>query len=267
VKFLVVVQARMGSSRLPGKVLLPLAGRPLLARMIERVRSAKTPINLVVATTTAAEDQPIRDLCSDLGVHCYSGHPLDLLDRHYRAACDYGGDVVVKIPSDCPLIDPRVIDRVLACATETPARYDFVSNLHPPSYPDGNDVEAMPFPILETAWREARDPLDREHTTPFIWRQPGRFQLRNVVWETGKDFSSSHRWTIDYPEDYAFIKTVFEELYTPMHPIFSMEDILHLLEVRPDISALNAIHSGKFWYRDPSAILHLESEPTREVVR
>ena len=244
----VVVQARRGSTRLPDKVLLPLAGKPLLSRMIERVKAAKTPLEVVVATTTENPDQAIRNLCRDMDVECFRGHPLDLLDRHYGAARDFGADVVVKIPSDCPLIDPAVIDRVLQSYRDAPDRFDYVSNLHPPSYPDGNDVEVMPFHVLETAWHEAKDPQEREHTTPFIWRNPDRFRIGNVVWETGKDYSSTHRWTINYPEDYAFISRVYEELWSASQPVFTMEQILDLLESRPDIHALNSMYAGEFWY-------------------
>src|SRR5262249_10819750 len=127
---------------------------------------------------------------------------------------------------------------------------DFVSNLHPATYPDGNDVEVMPVAVLETAWREAVEPHEREHTTPFIWERPDRFRLNNVVWETGRDYSTTHRWTIDYPEDYQFLAAVYDELWSEARPMFSLEDVLSLVERRPDIAALNAGHAGKGWYRD-----------------
>jgi spore coat polysaccharide biosynthesis protein SpsF len=246
---LVVVQARMGSSRLPGKVLLPLAGRPLLQRLLERVMGASTFFDLVVATTTQAEDDPIRDLCRGMGVRCFDGHPVDLLDRHYQAARAGHADAVVKIPSDCPLIDPAIIDRVLRYFLAHQATVDFVSNLRPPSYPDGNDVEVIPFPVLETAWAEATGPLEREHTTPYIWRQPERFRLGNVAWETGWDLSASHRWTIDYPEDYAFLSRVYDQLWSSSGAAFSIRDILALLHAQPQIAALNARHVGTSWER------------------
>src|SRR5262245_11229498 len=137
----VVIQARTGSSRLPGKILLPLAGAPLLQRMIERVRGAKTSFETVVATTVDPADDPVEELCRRIEVRCVRGHPTDLLDRHLAAARAVGAEAVVKIPSDCPLIDPAVIDRVLGFFLAEPDRWDFVSNLHPPSWPDGNDVE------------------------------------------------------------------------------------------------------------------------------
>jgi spore coat polysaccharide biosynthesis protein SpsF len=270
-KTVVVVQARTGSTRLPGKILMLLAGRPLLQRMIERVRAAETPFDVVVATTTAAEDDAVVDLCRAADVACFRGHPEDLLDRHVQAARAARADVVVKIPSDCPLIDPRVIDRVLSffgergAFSQNAARLDFVSNLHPATYPDGNDVEVMPLSALETAWREARRPHEREHTTPFLWDQPARFRLGNVAWETGLDYSMSHRFTIDYREDYALIAAVYDELFTRGRT-FSLGDILAFLEARPDILALNARYAGVNWYRHHLEDLRtVRAEETRKV--
>lgn len=248
-RVVVVVQARTGSTRLPSKILLPLAGAPLLLRMLERVSAARTPFTLVVATTVDSSDDPVRTFCEKAGYHCYSGHPTDLLDRHYGAAQAYQADVVVKIPSDCPLIDPSVIDRVLQFYLDHRTEYDFVSNLHPATYPDGNDVEVMPFDVLQIAWREATKDFEREHTTPFIWERPERFRIGNVVWETGLNYSMSHRWTIDYPEDYEFIKRVYDELWNERSPIFSLNDILTLLEKKPELAAINARYAGVNWYR------------------
>jgi spore coat polysaccharide biosynthesis protein SpsF len=245
----VIVQARTGSTRLPGKILMPLAGEPLLARMIERVRAAKMPFDLVVATTTDAADDDVAALASRIDVPCFRGHPTDLLDRHYRAALEEKADVVVKIPSDCPLIDPQVIDRVLAAWRDRTAPLDYMSNLHPATYPDGNDVEVMAMAALETAWREASMPHEREHTTPFLWDRPERFRLGNVTWEAGLDYSMSHRFTIDYPEDYRFIAAVYDALWTASRPVFSLGDILALLDARPDLMAINAAYAGVNWYR------------------
>jgi spore coat polysaccharide biosynthesis protein SpsF len=250
-----VVQARTGSTRLPGKVLLPVAGAPLLLRMLERVRAARTLSEVVVATTTEAVDEPVRELARRAGVRCTSGHPTDLLDRHYQAAVECGlseaaADVVVKIPSDCPLIDPAVIDQVIGFHLEQPERFDFVSNLHPPTWPDGHDVEVVPLPVLAAARREAVRPHEREHTTPFIWDQPRRFRIGNVRWETGRDLSMSHRFTIDYAEDYAFVSAVYDALWTPRRPLFGLAEILELLAARPEVYQLNRRWAGVNWYRD-----------------
>jgi spore coat polysaccharide biosynthesis protein SpsF len=255
VKVLAVVQARTGSTRLPGKVLLPVAGAPLLVRLLERVCAARTLSEVVVATTTAAADEPVRELARQAGVRCVSGHPTDLLDRHYQAAVECGlseaaAGVVVKIPSDCPLIDPAVIDQVIGFYLQQPERFDFVSNLHPPTWPDGNDVEVVPLPVLAVAWREAARPHEREHTTPFIWDQPRRFRIGNVRWETGLDLSMSHRFTIDYPEDHAFVSAVYDALWTPRRPLFGLAEILDLLAARPEVYELNRRWAGVNWYRD-----------------
>jgi len=247
-KVLVVIQARTGSSRLPGKVLLPLAGRPLLERLVQRVQTARTEFKALVATTLLPEDDPIEELCRRIGVSCFRGHETDLLDRHYRAAVQEKAEAVVKIPSDCPLIDPSVVDRVIGYHIDNVDKYDFVSNLHPPTYPDGNDVEVMSVSALERAWSEATRPLDREHTTPFIWDSPGLFRIGNVEWETGLDYSMSHRWTIDYPEDYRFIAQVYDALWSEDY-IFSIGDILALLAARPALAAINAGYAGVNWYR------------------
>lgn len=247
-KVVVVIQARMGSSRLPGKVLLPVAGAPLLERMLERVSAASEPDELCVATTTSPEDEPIRELCRRVGVRVEHGHPTDLLDRHYSAALATSADAVVKIPSDCPLIDPAVIDHVIGRFRSSAPDYDFVTNLNPPSWPDGNDVEVLPWGVLEVAWREARRPFEREHTTPFVWDQPQRFRLLNVTSPLGQDLSKSHRFTIDHPEDYAFISRVYDELWTRERPIFTLADILELLRAEPNIMQLNARWAGQSWH-------------------
>jgi spore coat polysaccharide biosynthesis protein SpsF len=248
VRTVVVVQARMGSSRLPGKVLLPLAGAPLLERMLERVLAAREPDEVCVATSSATQDDPIRELATRMSLRVVSGHPTDLLDRHLSAARDARADAMVKIPSDCPLIDPEVIDLVIGRFRAASDAVDFVTNLHPPSWPDGNDVEVVPMGVLEIAWREARRPLEREHTTPFIWERPERFRILNVLSDLGRDLSKSHRFTIDYAEDHHFIARVYDELWSRGRPVFSLSDILELLARRPELLALNARWAGHSWH-------------------
>ena len=252
----VVVQARTGSTRLPGKVLMPVAGAPLLERMLERVRAAKSAFELVVATTTDAADDPVAELAARIGVRVFRGHPTDLLDRHVMAARAASADAVAKIPSDCPLVDPAAIDRVVAAFASTPGgSVDYASNLHPATWPDGHDVEVVSMAALEAAHREAQKPHEREHTTPFLWDQPERFRCVNVAWETGEDLSMSHRMTIDYPEDYAFVAAVYDSLWRADRPIFPLADVLDLLERRPDVFALNAKYAGVNWYRNHLADL------------
>ncbi len=244
-----IVQTRCGSSRLPGKVLMPLAGKPLFVRQVERVKAAQLSGNVVVATTTEAVDDPIAEICAQEGLECFRGHPFDLLDRHYWAALQYNAKVVLKIPSDCPLIDPQIIDKVIAHYLNNQHKFDFVSNLHPATYPDGNDVEIMGMAVLEDAWKHATKNFEREHTTPYFWENPEKFRIGNVTMEGGLDYSMLHRWTIDYKEDYLFIKAVFEELY-PLNPLFSCFDIIDLLEKRSDIYQINHQLAGVNWYRN-----------------
>ncbi len=248
-KRLVVIQARRGSSRLPDKVMMPILGKPLLHRMVERVLMARSDFEFVVATTQEPQDDAIAALCAENNWPCYRGHSTDLLDRHYQAALQFNAEVVLKIPSDVPLIDPVVIDEVIGYFQNYEGQFDYVSNLHPATWPDGNDVEIMTFSALKTAWEEAQKPLEREHTTPFFWENPERFRIGNVLCSSGKDFSMTHRFTIDYLEDYNFIKAVFEALY-PSNPAFGLSEILHLLDEHPEIYEINAKFAGVNWYRN-----------------
>ncbi|MDP3581564.1 MAG: glycosyltransferase family protein, partial [Ignavibacteria bacterium] len=223
-------------------------GKPLLIRMIERVSTAKIVGDVIIATSTNADDNEIDILCNQNNLICSRGHLTNLLDRHYQAAKQFNADAVVKIPSDCPLIDPKVIDKVIEHYIKNDD-LDFVSNLHPATYPDGNDVEIMSFASLECAWKDASKEYEREHTTPFIWEHNDVFKIGNVAWETGLDHSASHRWTIDFPEDYEFIRKVYEELY-PTNPKFSLNDILSLLKSKPEIAEINSQYLGRYWYEN-----------------
>ncbi|HEY3250571.1 MAG TPA: glycosyltransferase family protein [Ignavibacteria bacterium] len=244
----VIVQARTGSTRFPSKILQLISGKTVLMLMLERVQYSKYGKNVIVATTDEEEDNVIFELCRQNNIKCFRGNPIDLLDRHFKSAVVLGADIAVKIPSDCPLIDPSIIDKVVDCYIENQDNYDFVSNLHPPTYPDGNDVEVMSMKTLERAWKEAEKPFEREHTTPYIWDNPDKFRIGNVEWETGLNYSMSHRWTLDYPADYDFIKAVYEELYED-DPFFGLNDILALLEQKPGIKQINYKYAGINWYR------------------
>lgn len=246
---LTIIQARRGSSRLPNKILLPLAGAPLLVRMYERVAAATSVGKVVVATTTDAQDDLVASLCQEHNIEVFRGHPTNLLDRHYQAALYFGAKTVVKIPSDCPLICPKVIDNVLTSYDNSTQKHDYFGNLHPASYPDGNDVELMTIEAMKRAWQEATKPHELEHTTPYFWDTEGLFNVGAYLWETGLDYAMSHRFTIDYKEDYDFIERVYNELY-PKNPMFSLNDILNLLEEKPEIMAINSKYLGVNWYRN-----------------
>jgi len=249
IKIVTIIQARTGSSRLPNKIFLPLANKPLLNRMYERVAASKLRGTIVIATTTDKSDDIIEALCKDYQLNCYRGHSTDLLDRHYQAAKLFNADVIVKIPSDCPLIDPNVIDKVLQYYLNNSNDFDFVSNLHPATYPDGNDVEVMSMKALEDAWINAKRDLEREHTTPYLWENPDKFRIGNVEWDTGFNYSMSHRFTIDYEKDYNFIKQVYDELY-PINHKFTLEEILDLFDRKPELRKINEEYCGVNWYRN-----------------
>jgi spore coat polysaccharide biosynthesis protein SpsF len=248
-KIVTIIQARMSSTRLPGKVMREVLGRPLLALMAERVMNSKLAGTVVIATTSGREDDVIEELCAAENLDCFRGDKDDLLDRHYKAAISYNADIVVKIPSDCPLIDSEVIDKVIESHIRNLYSYDYVSNLHPATYPDGNDVESITFSALHRAWKNACKDYELEHTTPYIWDNPGKFKTGNVLWETGLDYSNTHRWTLDYEEDYEFIRAVYEKLYTADKK-FTLYDIIRLMEDRKEIGLINSMHLGVNWYRN-----------------
>ncbi|MEA3210635.1 MAG: spore coat polysaccharide biosynthesis protein SpsF [Chthoniobacter sp.] len=228
-----IVQARMGSTRLPGKVLLPLAGVPMLRHVIERVRRATRVDHVLVATTTEAADEAIATFCAEWGCACFRGSEHDLLDRYYQAARTVPSEVVVRITSDCPLVDPGLIDRVLAEREEFAA--DYASNTYPVrTYPRGLCTEAFRFAALERAWGEAPDSSSREHVTPYIYRNPDRFHIHNV---TNEEDCSAHRWTVDTVEDYALVERIYGHFG---HNRFDWKEALALLAANPAWSELNA---------------------------
>jgi spore coat polysaccharide biosynthesis protein SpsF len=239
----------MSSGRLPGKVMLPILGESLLSRMVERLQMISRQATIVIATSADSADDVIEQEASRMNMPCYRGSLTNLLDRHYQCAKELGADIVLKIPSDCPLIDPRIIDEVLDFFFAGKGGYDYVSNLHPATFPDGNDVEIMTMACLEKTWLEARRPLELEHTTPYIWENAEKFNIGNLLWWTRNDYSMTHRFTIDYEADYQFICRVFEELY-PENPAFSCLDILKLLDAKPEIYNINAHYAGVNWYRN-----------------
>ena len=217
--------------------------------MYERVAASKLSGTIVIATTKDKSDDKVEELCKEYNLNYFRGHPTDLLDRHYQAAKVFNADAVVKIPSDCPLIDPLVIDKVIKFYLDNFDKFDYLSNLHPATYPDGNDVEIFSFKVLKDARLSAKKDIDREHTTPYFWENPDKFRIGNVEWETGLDYSMSHRFTIDYEKDYNFIKSVYDELY-PVNNIFTLQDILDLLDRKPEIKKLNEEYCGVNWYRN-----------------
>lgn len=231
-----LLQARMSSTRLPGKVLEPILGKPMLLRQLERIARARTIDRLVVATSDCSSDDPIEALCAAHGVACARGSLDDVLDRFYRAAAGLNPDFIVRLTADCPLTDPDVIDGVVGFGTK--GNYDYATNALKPSFPDGLDVEVFTFKAMELAWREAELPSHREHVTPYIYRHPELFRIGHY---TGSPDLSHLRWTVDMPVDLALVRQIYEALYTAK-PDFRKADILALIETRPELRTLNSAY-------------------------
>ena len=230
-----IIEARMTSSRLPGKVLLPVLGRPLLDHLIERLKRARTLDTIIVATTTKATDDPIEALALDLGCGCFRGSEEDVLERVLCAAQRFGVDVVVEITGDCPLMDPAIIDVLVE--TFRLNRYDYVSNVLTRTYPRGMDTQVFPTAVLDEVARLTSDPVDHEHVSLYIYNHPERFSLHNV--ESGlPPRYYDLRLTVDTEEDFQLIRTIFEELY-PEIADFSLGDILNLFDRRPELAEIN----------------------------
>lgn len=233
-KRIAIMQARTTSTRLPGKVLLRLFGKTVAEHIITRVRAAKRIDGICVATTTNETDDAVATIAEACGASVYRGSEDDVLDRFYQAAQQERADVIIRITADDPFKDPVVIDQVIRTFEE--GDFDYVSNTMHPTYPEGIDVEVFSMKALAQAWKEAFLPSEHEHVTPYIWKHPDRFHVRNV--EYHEDISKM-RWTLDKPEDWVFIQQVYDALY-PKKPLFLMEDILHLLQERPFLAELQS---------------------------
>lgn len=229
-----IIQARNGSTRLPGKTSMCLAGKTVLGHVIARVRAAKTPDEVFVATTVNAEDLPLVGACAANGIRVFCGSPEDVLDRFYQLAKLVRPAHIIRITADCPLLDPKVIDAVVKVHMRSGA--DYTSNIMSPTFPDGQDVEVFKFLALEKAWKEAKLMSEREHVTPYIRNNPGVFS--HAEHRCRKNLSSL-RWTLDEKRDLRFIRAVYGELYAS-DPLFGMKDILKLLKKRPFLGRINS---------------------------
>jgi len=242
-----IIQARTESTRLKGKIMKEIFNRPVLSFMIERLKFCKNVDQIVIATTTEKRDDIIVDIAKASNVSFFRGSEEDLLDRHYKAGLKYNADTIIKIPSDCPLSDPKVVDRVIQYYLDNENMFDYVSNYHPPTFPDGLDVEVIPMNILKIAWEKAIQDYEREHLTPYIWKHPEKFRIGNVSYE--ENLFMKERWTLDYEEDFLFIKKIYEALYKE-GGVFHMEDVLTLLKKYPELKEINQKYAGVNWYRN-----------------
>jgi spore coat polysaccharide biosynthesis protein SpsF len=227
-----IIQARMGSTRLPGKVLLDLEGETVLARVVNRLRRTRLVDELLVATTDRAGDDAIVKECRGLSIPVSRGDQDDVLDRYFRAAQLAKAEVVVRITSDCPLIDPEITDKTIAAFLA--AVPDYASNALVRTYPRGLDTEVISAAALGRAWQQARKPYEREHVTPYIYEHPAEFKLLPVT-EDG-DYSG-HRWTVDTPQDLEFVRAIYARLKDNL--MFNWRDVLDLLDREPALLELN----------------------------
>lgn len=235
-KTVIIVQARMGSTRLPGKVLMPILGRPMIAHQLDRLERVREADDVVVATTTEAADDEIEKLIrARHGVGIFRGSEEDVLDRFHEAARAADAAVVVRVTADCPLIEPAVIDKCICLFRASSGSVDYVSNCLYRRFPRGLDTEVFSFQALCTAHREATARRDREHVTPYIWSQPERFRLMDL--QDDQDWSHL-RWTVDTPEDFEFVTRVYQALY-PAKTDFSYFEVLDLVQRHPNLTAIN----------------------------
>ena len=257
-----IIQARYASTRLPGKVLLDIGGEPMLVRVVERARRAKTLDGVMVATSRDPADDAIAALCQERGYPCHRGSLHDVLDRFYGAARMSGAQGIARLTADCPVIDPQVIDitveaflgksvdsdpsseyRVRKLAADhcplTSGPYDFAASRLPPpwqrTFPMGLDVEVCSFQALERAWHEADQPHQREHVMPYLYEQEGRFRV--VLVDYSLDYGSL-RWTVDTPQDLALLRTIYAHF--DGRSDFSWKEVLALMAREPELAAINA---------------------------
>ncbi len=231
-----ILQARTSSTRLPGKVLLPIVGKPMLALQIERIARARAIDQLIVATSDEPGDNALADLCLALGVHCYRGSLNDVLDRFYQAVQSLAPRVpqhIVRLTGDCPLLSPRLLDALVQQHLEAGA--DYSCNCYPPSLPDGLDAEVVRWSTLARAWAEAPPGLHREHVTSYVRDQMAG--VKKAVYQHPQNYSSL-RLTVDYPEDFTLVTRIYEALY-PQQPDFELEAVIDLLGANPQWLRIN----------------------------
>jgi spore coat polysaccharide biosynthesis protein SpsF len=230
-----IVEARFASTRLPGKVLLPIVGKPMLALMIERLQRARTIDEIVIATSANPADDAIALLATDMGAHVFRGSEEDVLDRVVKAAQSRDADIIVETTGDCPLIDPGIVDKVVGDFLMGGA--DFVSNVLPHTTPRGTDVRVFWAKDLAEINVRSQDPADHEHVSLHFWEHPERYRCRNV--ETDLPEAAAHlRLTVDESADLELVREVYQRLY-PSNPAFTLADVLQLLDQQPGLAAIN----------------------------
>ncbi len=237
-RVVVIVQARTGSTRLPQKILLPLSGKPMLLQQLNRLKEAKRADAFLLATTDTLTDDSVVELAHRSNMEFFRGDEGDVLDRYYKAAKAAKADIVVRVTGDCPLHDPEVIDLVIDRFFQQKVDY----TITPTNFPEGLDTEVFSFWALERAWKEATLPSESEHVTPFIRNHPDYFKI-DVPWTSGAGDHSPYHWSVDTREDFEFVQKVYGYLYIE-EQIFHMNDILKLLEEKPELMEINKGGTG-----------------------
>lgn len=231
-----IVQVRMGSTRLPGKVLKDVVGKPMLWHLLNRLKHARLVDRIIIATTSLKEDDQVENFARENNLSCYRGEAEDVLARYYGAATQFNAEVISRICSDNPLIDPQITDRIIKEHLDSDA--DYTSNLIEMTYPNGLEVEVFPFKVLEKAHQAAKKDYEREHVTLYIYQHPDLFRL-NSVEASGKLRRPDLRLTVDTEEDLRLIREIFERLYSDGQ-IFLTEEVIDLLDKHPELAAINA---------------------------
>ena len=232
----IYVQARMASTRLPGKIMMTVLGKPLLEYLIERLHQVKGVDQCVILTTINPQDDVIVRFCKERDVPCYRGSEEDVLTRFHQVAVERKPEAIVRITSDCPLIDPDEVSSLVKLFKDSYPSYDYISNSIERSYPRGLDAEIFSFQALDKAFYDGVAAFEREHVTPFIYRHPEFFHIKNVL---SPEILDHHRWTVDTKEDFMLIRLILENLY-PLNPHFRLQDVLNLLKKHPEWSLINA---------------------------
>jgi spore coat polysaccharide biosynthesis protein SpsF len=240
-RVIAIVQARMQSTRLPGKVLMTVIGKSLLGFLIERMRKSRSIDDIVIATSVEVTDDVIAEYCATFNIKCFRGSEEDVLSRYFEAAADHRADFVIRVCSDSPLIDPLLIDQLVNEYLNTYPKYDYYSNTLDQSCPLGMNVEIFSFESLMQANVNANQMYEREHVTPYIYRNPEIYKIGRKNYQPDL---SSIRLTVDTPEDFELIKSIIEKLY-PINPAFSLADIIALVEREPDLLKINSHISQK----------------------
>lgn len=238
---LAILQARVSSTRLPGKVLKPLLGKPMIIRQIERLKHSRRIDHLVVATSNHESDNELFEICQEYDIPCFRGDLDDVLDRFYQVAKLYNPEHIVRITGDCPLIDPILMDEIIEFHIN--GNYDYTSNTIEPTFPDGLDVEVFKYSCLVEAKKNAKLPSEKEHVTPYIRQNPSnkKGSFKNKI-----DLSN-YRWTVDEPLDFVLVEKIYEALYQE-DGLFTTKDVLNYLEKHSELKTLNSMYKRNEGY-------------------